>query len=123
MKFVLVAASALAFAATPALAGGWGGSHHSVSPQFAASSALNLAVQAASIKAGFTKGSITQVAGADAQSINKSSCGCRGSQTALATSKNVSLQAGSIRAFVNNGSISQTGVSTSLAKNVRSGGY
>lgn len=120
MKFVLVAASALAFAATPALAGGWGGSHYGGSPQFATSSALNYATQIGSIKSFVSKGHIKQMTGASAEAINKSTCGCKGDQVAKANAKNVSFQVGTIHAGFSVGSINQTAVTTALAKNTRS---
>lgn len=123
MKFAIIAASALAFAASPALAGGWGGSHYAGSPQFAMSSALNYAHQVGSIKALVSKGKITQVTGASAEAINKSKCGCKGSQTALANAKNVSFQAATVTSGFHKGGIEQTAVTSAIAKNVRGGGY
>lgn len=123
MKFLVIAASALAFAATPALAGGWGGSNYGGSPQFAHSSAMNYAKQIATINAGKSFGKIEQVTGAGAEAINKSSCGCKGKQVAKANAKNVSFQVGTINAGFTMGSISQSAVTTSLAKNVRGHGY
>jgi hypothetical protein len=119
MKFFAIAATAIALAATPAAAGGWGGSHSVVSPQFANASAMNLAVQSGAIKAIVSKGSVKQVTGASAEAINKSNCGCKGSQEATAHSKNVSFQVGTITPGFSVGSINQSAVSTSLAKNVR----
>ncbi len=119
MKFLVIAASAFAFAATPALAGGWGGHNYGGSPQFAHSSALNLAKQVGTINAGFSKGSVNQVTGAAAEAINKSKCGCKGDQTAKAMSKNISFQVGTINAGKSIGSVDQSAISTSLAKNVR----
>lgn len=121
MKLAVIAASVLALAATPALAGGWGGHHQPASPQFAHASAMNYAVQAASIKAFISKGSIDQVTGASAEALNKAPCGCAGTQVATAKSKSVSLQVATIKSGVALGSISQSAVSTALAKNVRGG--
>lgn len=122
MKFLVVAASALAFATTPALAGGWGGSNYGGSPQFAHASAINLATQVGSIKAIVSKGNLKQLTGASAEAINKTTCGCRGKMKAGATAKNVSFQAGTIHAGFSFGSINQQAVSSAVAKNVRSGG-
>jgi hypothetical protein len=120
MKLVILAASAFALVATPAFAGGWGGWDKPASPQFAHSSAMNYAVQVAKIRSHDAKGSIDQVTGASAESINKASCGCEGKQVATAHSKNVSLQVAKIRSDYSFGSINQSAVSTSLAKNIRS---
>lgn len=130
MKFLVVAASALAFAATPALAGGWGGSNYGGSPQFANSSALNFAKQMGTIKAqsghskhGWgksVKSRIDQMTGASAEAINKSSCGCKGKQVAKAFAKNNSFQTAKIYGV---GTITQSAVSSALAKNVRGGGH
>jgi hypothetical protein len=120
MKLVILAASAFALVATPAFAGGWGGSDKPASPQFAHSSAFNYAVQVGAIKSHFSKGNVKQVAGAGAESINKASCGCEGKQVATAHSKNVSLQVATINSGYSFGSINQSAVSTSLAKNIRS---
>ncbi len=67
MKLVVVATSALLLAASPAFAGGFDNHSQPTSPQFAGSSALNYAVQAGSIRALFSKGSVKQVTGAGAE--------------------------------------------------------
>lgn len=118
MKSLIVAASALIIASAPAFAGGYGHSQPT-SPQFAAASAENFAVQSGAIKAGFNKGGIKQVAGASADAVNYADCGCSGSQTAVASAKNVSIQTAVINAGVSYGSISQSGVATASAKNFR----
>jgi hypothetical protein len=122
MKFLVIAASALAFAATPALAGGWGGSNYGGSPQFANSSATNYALQVGSMKSLIGFGGIEQVAGAGAESVNLSRCGCKGKQVAKANSKNTSFQAAYIHSGLSVGHISQSAVATSTAKNIRGGG-
>lgn len=119
MKFVLIAASAFAFAATPALAGGWGGSNYAGAPQFASSAAVNYAKQTGAIKAIISKGHIKQVTGASAEAINEGNCGCSGKQVAKAASKNTSFQVATIHAGFSLGSINQSAVSTSLAHNAR----
>jgi hypothetical protein len=118
MKTLIVAASALIIATAPAFAGGYGHSQPT-SPQFANATALNYAAQLGSVKALFSKGNIKQVTGASAEAINKSNCGCKGSQTANAFAKNNSIQVATIKAGVSIGSINQSAVATSLAKNVR----
>jgi hypothetical protein len=119
MKIAIITASVLALSVTPALAGGFGGSHHVSAPQFATSSALNLAVQIGKVRAG-GNAKIEQVAGAAADAINKANCGCQAaSQTAHASSKNVSLQLGSASSYFGKATLSQTAVSTSVAKNIR----
>jgi hypothetical protein len=118
MKRIIIAASALIVATAPAFAGGW--SHQSPSsPQLAQSSALNLAVQVGSVKSFFSKGGVKQVTGAGAESLNRSECGCIGSQTATSVSKNVSLQVGSISGGLNVGKIDQSSISTSYSSNAR----
>jgi hypothetical protein len=117
MKFALIAASAFALAATPALAGGFGGSHYAGSPQFASSAAVNYAHQTGAIKSMVNKGHIHQDAGAAAEAINEGNCGCAGKRVAKATSKNTSFQVATIKAGYNSGSIRQSSVSTALARN------
>jgi hypothetical protein len=119
MKLVVIAASALAFVATPALAGGWGGSHYAGAPQFASSAAVNYATQSGAIKALVSKGHIKQVTGASAEAYNEGNCGCAGHQTAKAYSKNTSFQIGTISAGLSVGSINQSAVSTATAVNSR----
>ena len=119
MKFVIIAASAFAFVATPTLAGGFGGSHYAGSPQFASSAASNYAHQAGVIKAVINKGYIKQMTGASAEAINEANCGCTGKQVATASSKNTSFQVATIHAGYNSGSIKQSAVSTSVARNSR----
>jgi hypothetical protein len=119
MKLVIIAASAFAFIATPAFAGGFGGSHYAGSPQFASSAASNYAHQTGVIKAIVSKGHIKQVTGASAEAINEGNCGCSGKQVAKATSKNTSFQVATIHAGFSSGSINQSAVSTSLARNSR----
>ena len=117
MKFALIAASAFALAATPALAGGFGGSHYAGSPQFASSAAVNYAHQTGAIKSMVNKGHIHQDAGAAAEAINEGNCGCAGKRVAKATSKNTSFQVATIKSGYNSGSIRQSSVSTALARN------
>ena len=120
MKKAIFAASILALSATPALAGGFGGPQHVSAPQFATSSAMNLAAQVAKVHTE-QKGKFEQITGAAADAINKANCGCLPtSQTAHATSKNVSLQVGKLEAYHGNAKLSQTAVSTAIAKNIRS---
>jgi hypothetical protein len=119
MKFALIAASAFALIATPALAGGFNGSNYGGSPQFASSAAVNYAKQTGAIKSMMSKGHINQDAGAAAEAANDSSCGCKGKQVAKATSKNTSFQVATIKAGYSTGSINQSAVSTSLAHNSR----
>ena len=119
MKFAFIVASALTLAATPAFAGGFGGSHYAGSPQFASSAAVNYAHQTGAIKAIVSKGHIKQVTGAAAEAVNESGCGCAGKQVAKATSKNTSFQVGTIHAGFSSGSINQSAVSTSMARNTR----
>ncbi|MGF1619436.1 MAG: hypothetical protein ACFCUR_02340 [Rhodomicrobiaceae bacterium] len=118
MKRIIIAASALIVATAPAFAGGW--SHQSPSsPQMANSSALNLALQVGSISAYHSTGSVKQVTGAGAESINKANCGCKGLQTANSVSKNVSIQVGRINSHHSVGSIDQSAVSTAFSSNRR----
>jgi len=117
MKFAIIAASAFAFAATPAFAGGWGGSNYGGSPQFASSSASNYAEQTGAIRAVVSRGHIDQVTGAAAEAINERSCGCSGKQVAVASSKNTSFQVATIQGRFSTGSITQSSVSTSVAHN------
>jgi len=118
MKRIIIAASALLVASAPAFAGGW--SHQSPSsPQFANSSALNLAVQVGSIHSFVSKGNVKQVTGAGAESYNKAECGCKGKQVANSVSKNVSLQVGRISGGLNVGSVNQSAVSTAYSGNTR----
>ena len=118
MKFAIIAASALAFVATPAFAGGFSGSNYAGAPQFASSAASNYAQQLADLGAYKTKGHIDQVTGAAAEAINEATCGCSGELTAKATSKNTSIQVAAIHATFTSGSITQSAVSTALAHNV-----
>jgi hypothetical protein len=118
MKLILIAASALAFAATPSMAGGFSGSNYAGAPQFASSAASNYAHQLADIGAYKTKGHIDQVTGAAAEAVNESDCGCTGSRTAVAVAKNTSFQVGAIHATFTSGSITQSAVSTALAHNI-----
>lgn len=118
MKSLIVAATALIVATAPAFAGGYGHSSPT-SPQFANATALNYATQVASVKTLFSKGKVEQVTGASAEAINKSNCGCKGSQTANAFAKNNSIQVATVKSGFNVGGISQSAVATSLAKNVR----
>ena len=117
MKFALIVASALTLAATPAFAGGFGGSHYAGSPQFASSAASNYAHQTGAIKSMTNKGHIHQDAGAAAEAINEGNCSCKGKRVAKATSKNTSFQVATIKAGYNSGSINQSSVSTALARN------
>jgi hypothetical protein len=120
MKFGIITATALILSASSAMAGGFNGSHHSSAPQFANSSALNLAKQAAAIH-GSKVSHLEQVAGATAKAINKANCGCvPAKQVANAHSKNVSIQVGKIDNYGGYISkLSQTAVSSATAKNVR----
>jgi hypothetical protein len=117
MKFVIIAASAFAFVATPAFAGGFGGSNYAGSPQFASSAASNYAHQTGAIKTVTSKGHIHQDTGAAAEAINEGNCGCAGERVAKATSKNTSFQVATIKGHYSAGSINQSSVSTSLARN------
>ena len=117
MKFTLIVASALTLAATPAFAGGFGGSHYAGSPQFASSAAVNYAHQIGTIKAITSMGHIHQDAGAAAEAVNEGNCSCMGKRVAKATSKNTSFQVATIQAHYNMGSINQSSVSTALARN------
>ena len=117
MKFALIAASVFALAATPALAGGFGGSHYAGSPQFASSAAVNYAKQTGAIKSMTNKGHIHQDAGAAAEAVNEGNCSCKGKRVAKATSKNTSFQVATITTGYNSGSIKQSSVSTALARN------
>ncbi len=117
MKFALIVASALTLAATPALAGGFGGSHYAGSPQFASSAAVNYAKQTGAIKSMTNKGHIHQDAGAAAEAVNEGNCSCKGKRVAKATSKNTSFQVATIQSGYNSGSIKQSSVSTALARN------
>jgi hypothetical protein len=117
MKFVIIAASAFAFAATPAFAGGFGGSHYAGSPQFASSAAVNYAHQTGAIKTVTSKGHINQDTGAAAEATNEGNCGCVGKRVAKATSKNTSFQVATIQGHTSTGSINQSSFSTALAHN------
>jgi hypothetical protein len=117
MKFGIIAASVLALAATPALAGGFGGSHYAGSPQFASSAAVNYAKQTGAIKSIYSSGHIHQDTGAAAEAINEGNCGCAGKRVAKATSKNTSFQSATIQGHSSKGSITQSAVSTSLSRN------
>lgn len=117
MKFALIVASALTLAASPAFAGGFGGSNYGGSPQFASSAASNYAHQTGAIKTVTSKGHINQDTGAAAEAINEGNCGCAGKKVAKATSKNVSFQVATIQGHSSKGSINQSSVSTSLARN------
>lgn len=119
MKLVAIAASALILSASSAFAGGFGGHNHNTAPQFATSSALNLALQVGTVS-GYKASSLEQISGAAAEAINKSNCGCLpGSQTAHAGAKNVSIQFGKVTSVKGKASLSQTAVATSVAKNIR----
>jgi len=117
MKFTFIVASAFALAATPALAGGWGGSHYAGSPQFANSAAVNYAKQTGAIKTMTSKGRINQDTGAAAEAVNEGNCGCAGKRVAKATSKNTTFQVAKIQGRFSKGSINQSSFSTSLARN------
>jgi hypothetical protein len=117
MKFALIAASALAFAATPSLAGGFNGSNYAGAPQFANSAAVNYAHQTGAIKTVTSKGHINQETGAGAEAINEGNCGCAGKRVAKASSKNTSFQTATIQGYSSKGSINQSSFSTSLARN------
>jgi len=120
MKLGLIAATALVLSTSSAMAGGFNGSHHAQAPQFANSSALNLAVQAAAIH-GNKLGHLEQVAGATAEAINKADCGClSAAQVANAHAKNVSIQVGKIETHGGFASkLSQTAVASATAQNIR----
>ena len=121
MKLGIIAATALLLSASSAMAGGFNGSHYTPAPQFANSSALNMAVQAASIS-GHKISHLEQITGATAEALNEANCGCQpGLQVANAHAKSVSIQVGKIESyggFV--GKLSQTAVSSATAHNVRS---
>jgi hypothetical protein len=118
MKSLIVAATALIVATAPAFAGGYGHSQPT-SPQFASATALNYATQIATVKSHMNKGKIEQVTGASAEALNKSGCGCHGSQTAHAFAKNNSIQVATVKSGFTVGGISQSAVATSTAKNLR----
>lgn len=120
MKFGLITATALLLSASSAMAGGFNGSHYAPAPQFANSSALNYAKQAAAVY-GNKVSHVEQVAGATAEAINEAKCGCApAKQVANAHSKNVSIQVGKIDSYGGYVSkLSQTAVSSATAKNIR----
>lgn len=120
MKFGLITATTLILSASSAMAGGFNGSHHSTAPQFANSSAYNMAAQTGAIF-GNKVSHLEQVAGATAEAINKAKCGCApAKQVANAHAKNVSIQVGKIDSYGGYISkLSQTAVSSATAKNIR----